>query len=144
MTATERFLHYITFDTFSEEYEAWLARLDQFLWEERPDALYATAGPLTKQAEAESLLHPLWQMFGTYTIEMDTSAEPYPLSVQLQRIPGLHSQQQEGKQTGLHHHVDKPESLNGVLQTKAQVTACVAGCIGKLVANAKLRFSVGI
>ena len=86
--------YYALDPTFSEEYEAWLARLDQFLWEERPDALYATAGPLTKQAEAESLLHPLWQLFGTYTIEMDTSAEPYSLSVQLQRIPGLHSQQQ--------------------------------------------------
>ncbi|MBQ5583711.1 MAG: M56 family metallopeptidase, partial [Ruminiclostridium sp.] len=86
--------YYALDPAFSEKYEAWLARLDQFLWEERPDALYATAGPLTKQAEAESLLHPLWQLFGTYTIEMDTSAEPYPISVQLQRIPGLHSQQQ--------------------------------------------------
>ena len=86
--------YYALDPAFSEEYEAWLTRLDQFLWEERPDALYAQAGPLTKQAEAESLLHPLWQMLGAYTIEMDTTAEPYPLSIQLQRIPGLHHEQQ--------------------------------------------------
>ena len=86
--------YYALDPAFTEEYEAWLVQLDEFLWEERPDALYATAGPLTTQADAESLLHPLWQLFGTYTIEMDTSAEPYSLSVQFQRIPGLHSQQQ--------------------------------------------------
>ncbi len=86
--------YYALDPAFSEEYEAWLERLDRFLWEERPDDLYATAGPLTKQAEAESLLHPLWQQLGAYTITMDTTAEPYPLSIQLQRIPGLHSQQQ--------------------------------------------------
>ena len=86
--------YYALDPAFSETYEAWLARLDEFLWEERPDNLYATAGPLTKQADAESLLHPLWQQLGTYTITMDTSAEPYSLSVQLQRIPGLHREQQ--------------------------------------------------
>ncbi|MBP3319025.1 MAG: hypothetical protein J6K94_03380 [Ruminiclostridium sp.] len=89
--------HFILSPSFSAEYDAWLARLDRFLWEERPDALYDVAGPLTDQADAEAILDQLhfWQLLGNYTIELDTSAEPYSLSIQLQRIPGLHSKQQD-------------------------------------------------
>ena len=53
-------------------------------------------------------------------------------------IPCLHEKQQDGEQTGLHKHVNQPEGLDSAFQTKAHVAAEVAGCVAKLVTNAKL------
>ena len=89
--------NYLLAHDFTAKYDAWMQRLDEFLWVSRPDVLYAKRSPLSERKDAETFLDNLhfWQLLGNYNITLDTTSEPYGLSIQLQRIPGLWSQQQD-------------------------------------------------
>ena len=89
--------NYLLAHDFTAKYDAWMQRLEEFLWVSRPDVLYAKRSPLSERKDAETFLDNLhfWQLLGNYNITLDTTSEPYGLSIQLQRIPGLWSQQQD-------------------------------------------------
>ena len=89
--------NYLLDDSFQADYDAWMEKVNEYLWVTRPDALYGRRGPLESQKDAEAILDCLhfWELMGNYNIQLDTSTDPCQVSIQLQRIPGLRSQQED-------------------------------------------------
>ena len=81
---------------FRAAYEAWYAKLNDYLWKTRPDELYATQGRRVKsEADAAKLLSKadLYKTIGTYKVLFQQTKPPFDMTIYLSGPPVLERDQ---------------------------------------------------
>ena len=81
---------------FQAAYEAWYAKLNDYLWKTRPDELYATQGRRVKsEADAANLLNELdlYSTIGTYRVLFNQTEPPFDMTIYFPDPPVLQVEQ---------------------------------------------------